>query len=426
MMQVDREPYSLREMIQHFVSHSFNDLRNTLEEQIDDNNGPNLMSVLNAIYINAAKVLIMFKFNKNYPNSDKVVNYLNAYKKINEFIRNYTWQLTTLYNTKLDSLRNPMYDVLGAVDTIVGQGVSRLPLSIFPKLAEPHFDGNQDKMVEAISMKLIAFFTTQIVPHGIRIDVKDGVAVVTYLNQYKISFTFNSSDDTPVCCGVDILLPYVIKGNAMARYDEKKQGIFVIPNTDLKMKEILTGILKSDEHDKFMKVHEKACYFVKVFEFDKLCTEASSIAQSRGISVSWGPGIIRTVFWKIIPTVFDIVLDKHDIILVYENKRIDCVSGRSYEEILAECMRIRASARLKTFLQQIGGGVIKEINSLPVILLSGITIYIDKYTGKYMVKEDPKLADEFTDIEKIQNLVRHLNVKQECKMKHEESFTEDW
>ena len=412
-------------MVQHFVSNSFRVLHYTLEEEGEENNGPNLMSVLNAIYINAAKVLIMFRFNKNYPSSDKVVNYLNAYKKLNEFIQSYTWQMNLLYNTKIDSLRNPMYDVLGAIDVVVGRGISRLPLKIYPKLTEPHFDGDQDKMVEAISMKLIAFFTTQNVPHGIKIDVKDGIAVVTNPKQYRISFSYSKSEETPVCCGVDILLPYVIKGNTMTRFDEKKQSIFVIPYSDFKMKEIISGILNSNEHDKFMKVHEKACYFVKVFEFNKLCTEASTVA-SRYISVKLDIGCIRTVFWQIIPTMFDIVLDKRDIILVYEGKRIDCVSGRSYDDILAECMRIRASARLKTILPYIKGGVIKEINTLPVIRLSGITIYIDKYTGKLMVKEDPKLADELINRESIQNLVRRLNVKQECKIKYDESFTEEW
>ena len=422
-------PYPLRDMLSHFISRSFNLLQTRLEEY-SENNGPNIMRMLNTIYINAAKVLILFRFNKEFANSENITNYVRAYNAYNDYITRYITDLYRLYNIKMDQLKSPMYDVMGAIDIVVGHGYSRLPFRIFPYLLLPHFEGDTTKMIENLHLKLIAFFTSQNLPRGAKVDFKDGLAIVTLENNYRVSFSFVDFKKPPVCTDFEILLPNFVQGSEEITYAYKRNVYFVNPAVKMSVVNSVTEILSKTKKDAYAAVHRLLHSICLVFEFQKLTSEARKLSTVIGVALLPYDNVpnsclrIIKVFGNRTSS-FDIIRTTDSLSIFVNENRIGDAFGKSFDEIMSIMRRYYAQNFLSSLPFNKNEYTIDTSGDFPKLLYQGVAIYVDKWTGLFRVLNHPELDPYINNVNYLHKFTKKVKKLAEITTKNI-SFVEEW
>ena len=425
----DEPPYPLRDMLSHFVSRSFNLLQTRLEE-FSENNGPNIMRMLNTIYINAAKVLILFRFDKTFANSEGISNYVRAYGAYNSYIERYIFDLYRLYNTKMDELRSPMYDVIGAIDIVVGRGYSRLPFCIYPYLLLPHFEGDVSKMIENLHLKLIAFFTSQNLPSGAKVDFKDGLAIVTVKNNYRVSLSFVDFEKPPVCTDFELLLENFMQGSEEITYAYKRNVYFVNPSVKASVIKAVTDILQKTEKDSYVAVHRLLHSICLVFDFQRLMSEARKLATTIGVAL-WPYDNVPNSCLRIIKVFssrtssFSIVRTTDSLSMYVDDNRIGDAFGKSFDDIMARMRRYYAQSFLSSLPFNKNEYKIDTTGDFPKLNYLGVSIYVDKWTGLFRVLNHSELDPYINNVNYLPKFIQKVKKLTEVTTKTI-SFVEEW
>ncbi|EAY17939.1 hypothetical protein TVAG_225650 [Trichomonas vaginalis G3] len=420
----DLSPYPLHDVVAHFVSRSFSALTNTLEVNSEDTvHNLELMRVLNTIFVNATKVLMLFRWNNIYPQSSDICNYLMATRAQAKFIQDYLTNMLRLYNSEMDRLKTPMYDVMGAIDVIVGRGYSRLPLMIYPPLAIPKYEKDPQGMLNLIKDKLITYLTSQTLPMHSRVTFENGVAKIHVPNQYNLYLSYTDFDKEPKVSKIDILLHGFMKLEEGVKYADKRGVSFIDPSVVQDMINAINKILETTQSHGFDLVNKTMYSFCVAFEMQRLVIEAKRIrSQIQGFNRAQNR--LSLVIFKT-QTVITITKELSALPIELDGEKIGDAFGKSIDHIIEECKIRIANSFLRSIAHEMPNSTISIDDRIPVLHYEGTEIYIDKWSGNYVVRNYPELSAALNE-GNVPYVVQELDKIRKNEVFLNQSFTEPW
>lgn len=416
----DIEPYPLQDMLRHFLSRSFALLQTILDLE---SSNEDLMNTLNTIYINAAKILVIYRWNKKYPNSANLCNYLINSQKQQTFITDYLTSMHRLYNSDMDKMKTPMFDVVGAIDMVVGRGYSRLPLMIYPPLAEPKYGKDPKPMLDLIKDKLIAYLTAQTLPNHSKVSFEDGVAKIHVPNQYNLYLSFTNFDSAPKVANIEILLKGFLNLHKDIKYADKRGVSFVDQAVIQKVIRTINEILEKYPDHAFMKVNKVMHQFCVAFEMQRLITETQRIRLQKNAFYPAQNKLLLVIFKT--QTEIAITKEEDSLPILLNGEKVGDAFGRSIDEIIEECKILRANAVLRSLSHEFPNSTVTITDNLPVLNYEDAQIYIDKWMGNYVIRGNPELTQALNE-NNFSYVASELARIRKNKVLADVSFTEPW
>lgn len=371
-----REPQSLRGLLQHLISRSFNTLSTTIEGDAGLAQKDSLMTALYQIYIITTKTLITFRYNDNYKDSDKIVQYLTSYDNYNNYIDKFIQDLFGLYNREMDQLKTPMYDVRCAIDMVVGGGKSRLPLSIYPMLAEPQCPADPTHLIDLVSDRLLAYLSGQNLPPKIKVNFENGMAVLTMENKYALYISYTDFDKPPVVCNFKILLPGYVSQEECKTLSYKRGVSVVYTQTIPKITAEITRIIESAKDDPFIRADRALNTYCNMFEFTRLHMESIAMATLYLLSTEFRGPVLVMRFWN---SVLEIRITKTSLVAFLNGQHLyEIPVGRKLEDIVADCKISIAESELHHLQAELKGSTIVHVRGIPTLRYHTADIQVDK------------------------------------------------
>lgn len=406
-MEDKTRPVPLSELLKKYISHSYNELYKLLDENSGEESQKRaLMRVLNLVYILGSKLHMAIGFDMKFPRSSELISYLYDSWTYESYLDIYAKQLYDL-SYLINETMPPLYDVEGAIDLLIDNCRCRLPLEIYPKLAEPQFSQDPRPFYFLLKNIIRSKLLSVRVPNHIQIKFNRGRIILLVPERYKLYLSVSKVDGPFVAAKLIFLLPnFTHENSSLKRFrpDLRKQAVAFLDmqlngkdlrTTYIIFQETIAKIIStlnkifSEDKDPIIAADKLLLNFVYLFDFQRLIIEAKRIRNTRATPLQVSELYGRTVrffFWK---SYFDITLTVTSGVcslpIKLEGNRIGDAFGKQFDMILGDCMRRVSIQMLKDLQIQVGG----ELNTdelVPKLKICLVEVYIDRGSFQYTVK----------------------------------------
>ncbi|KAH0789949.1 mediator of RNA polymerase II transcription subunit 14-like [Histomonas meleagridis] len=371
-------PVYLANLIHLYASRSYNELDKLLDEGSgEESQKRSLMRKLNMIYVIGTKLTMAIRFNEKFPNSKELFEYLNNSSFYEQYLRIFADNLYFQHYNIQNTLTS-MYDVTGAIDLLIGDCTSRLPLSIFPN--GPKFDQDPKPFFRLINDILKSKLLTVRLPPSFLVRFRRGRIILTSPNRYKLTVSITSRDGPFVASTLDFLLPNFrpIKPGIDVLTQMYNGGINPHFNVLILYDTIRRIIIKineifSDNEDPFYVIDSFLLRVILNFEFQRIISEAKRVRYEVTTRKEEGqsPRRMKFFFWN---SHFEIFLTQNSVNCSFEGYNIGEVTHKSFSEIFGECKRRAALNNLTNLQTQLKGDVHDAI--MPFLRVDGVDVFV--------------------------------------------------
>lgn len=388
-------PVPLSRLLHLYASRSYNELDKLLDENSGDELQKNsLMRKLSMLYVLGVKLRMTIQFNEKFPNSKELFEYLHNSSYYAQYLNSFA---NILFYLHADIQRNltSMYDVPGAIDLILGDCKSRLPMAIFPK--KPSFENDPKPFLRLTSNSLKTKLLTVRLPNAFNVKFRSGRVALTLKNRYRLVLSINKRDGPFVCSELDFLLPDFYTLESESEFDLRRiygMGVnlnfktIIFPSMVKRIVKKINLIFEEND-DAFMKIDELLSSVILGFQFQRIVNEGKRIEGLRlKTAQSKDPRKIRYSLWN---SLLEIFLSKNAIFCSFEGHNIGDVTNKRFTDIVGECKRRAAISRL-SYLQTELNGTIHE-GSVPFLRVSNVDIYLRSFDGKLYVNDNSELTN---------------------------------
>ena len=292
-----------------------------------------------------------------------------------------------------------MYDVRGAIDLVIGDCQSRLPLSIFPK---PSYKQSPPYYFKLIRNILKSKLITTRVPTVYQVKFNRGRVILTVPNKYKLFLSIKAKDGPFVATKLDFIMPkfYSHKGvvaDILIKGIDASRKFFISTASVTRILEKVNDLIIKHE-DSLYEVDSFINHTILLFDYQRIYIEAvrlyRAFAQTYnflGIQIRFLRSDLRRIqisFWH---SYFELELTSTGITIYFEGSTsIGDASGMSFTDILGLCERRLALIKLHTLQSNIEGTLHDEAK-VPYLRVSLYNVIVENINGNYHVIDHPEL-----------------------------------
>lgn len=387
-------PIYLSNLLHRFASFSFNEIEKLLDENSgEESQKRSLMRNLHEIYTLGTKIHMAIMFDSKYRHSKELFMYLHNSYFYEQYLDRFA---QTLYQHRAYLQENlvSMYDIRGAIDLILTDCRSTLPLSIFPK--PPLYTQNPSHYYKIIRNILKSKLITTRVPPTYKVKFNRGRVILTIPNKYKLFLSIKTKDGPFVATKLEFILPefYTHKGNVndilMKGIDSTQKSI-IFTQSISKILEKVNEIIKKRE-DSLFEVDSFIKQTILLFEYQRIYVEGFRLMQNKflGIQIKFYSKDyrrFRVFFWQ---SFFDLQLSSNNIIIFFEGSTsIGDATGMHFTDILGLCQRRLALIKLHTLQSNIEGTLHEEAK-VPYLRVALCNVVVGNLNGFYHVVDHPE------------------------------------
>jgi hypothetical protein len=411
---MDDSAIPLRDLLEKYVSHSYNELFKLLDENSGEESQKRaLMRVLHWMYVLGTKWRMALIFNGKFQHSAEIVRYLRDSDQYESYLNDFANNLFN-FRVQLEGSILSLYDVESAIDLLVGGCPSRLPLAIFPKPQK--FSGDPAPFWELIGGILKAKFLSIRIPTHLRLKPSRGRMICLARNSYRLVLSIDREDGPILASQLTILRrPYFAardEGHALQQmschghdlHHELVVSEFFIHKLLLKINELLE---KSPQP--LMDVDGLLQKVLVILDFQRLKIEAKRIERGdpgrlKVCDTPTGPSVFTCTFWK--STIY-VALSGTLLLYGIGKQTIGSAKGVKFDDILADCKKLEAIRRLKEFRdERIKAGTLETDGLIPRLVLHGQDIVVDKGSGHIVWANHRDIHLEMLDGDRLQRGMR--------------------
>ena len=394
------QPIYLANLVHRFASFSFNEIEKLLDENSgEDSQKRSLMRNLNEIYTLGTKIHMAIMFDTKYRHSKELFMYLHNSSFYEQYLDRFA-QILFQHRAYLQENLASMYDVRGAIDLILDNCRSRLPLSIFPK--PPLYVENPSYYFKLIRSILKSKLLTTRVPAIYQVKFSRGRVILTAPNQYKLFLSIKTKDGPFVATKLNFIIPefYTHKGfvtDILMKGVDASQKYIIHTASVAKILDKVNELMQKHE-DSLFEIDSFLQRTILLFDYQRICVEVFRLCRSfvlqyntYGIRFKFFSAEynnrIRIFFWK---SFFDLQPTPTGITIYFEGSTsIGDASGMRFTDILGLCERRLALIKLHTLQSNIEGTLHDE-GKVPYLHVALYNVIVENINGLYHVVDHPE------------------------------------
>jgi len=404
-----KEEIPFRKMISMLCSKCFGMINQIIDEQPGTiTQKEELQQLLYHIHLLVAKTLITYRFNQKYSELSQVMEYLSSTSAYEDYLVDFGLSLAKAYYLGVNTLRTPYYDVPAAIDLLVGRGLSRLPLSLFPFEEQNKEIMDKNRFLKFCEDILKFYMTNCTIPEGIILSFSSGCAIIENPQKYRLKVSLSEIDSPIEVAELVFLIPQFRLYDLETIQTHELGDIYIYQETLSEIKNHINIVFQQKQHDDFIKVNDILISFCILFDLQRIKREASNYQSILSTTLDV---VSRSIFIKYWENEIKIIHKGTTLETYYGNENQGNSYGKSFDTIIFEFRKWYSNKELAKIQKEIGWDLKTDPSGAPILEFGSSRIYINKFSGlpfvKFRDEEPQQILPPLIDIFKNRALLEY-------------------